>query len=32
MDEWWNRGIVSYAGARLVEELSQTYGINIDLV
>ncbi|NJC86298.1 hypothetical protein [Planosporangium mesophilum] len=30
--EWWNRGIVSYAGVRLVEELGQTYGANIDRV
>lgn len=28
--EWWNRGIVSFAGARLAEELSQTYGVDID--
>lgn len=30
--EWWNRGIVSYGGTRLAEELSQTYGVNIDRV
>lgn len=30
--EWWNRGIVRYAGPRLVEELRQTYRVDIDLV
>ncbi|WP_018831973.1 hypothetical protein [Salinispora tropica] len=28
--ESWNHGIVSYAGVRLVEELSQTYDVDID--
>lgn len=29
-DEWWNRGIVRYAGARLAEDLHREYGIDID--
>lgn len=31
-DQWWSRGIVRYAGPRLVADLSQNYGIDIDLV
>lgn len=30
--QWWNRGIVRYAGPCLVKELRQAYGITIDAV
>src|SRR4051812_33354370 len=29
MSQWWNRGVVRYAGRRLVEELREDYGVRI---
>ncbi|WP_240670396.1 hypothetical protein [Actinoplanes solisilvae] len=31
-NQWWNRGIVRFAGPRLVDELKQFYGVEIDVV
>jgi hypothetical protein len=30
--EWWNRGVVRYAGPRLVAELREVYGVKVDTV
>lgn len=32
MSQWWNRGVVRYAGHRLVEELYESYGVRIELI